>query len=356
MQESDFVLARHVLFQNFEMGGLIGLGSRQQKISEPDDWKKLLALCEQATSPLPLGELKQASIDNSCIHLLSLLLENHFIVPNCDSAQEGRYSRSELYYQSVGASPSTINSNLSSASVSIIGCGGIGNHISAALATSGVGEIHLVDADIVELSNLTRQILFEEVDVGAKKTSALSKSLRARNSSCKVVEVDMFIDEHADLDKLSARDLFVISADSPASLLSTINSYCIKNSIPFISVGYLNDISTYGPLVIPGKSGCIICGAIRMGLRADTSSNMAQLNKKIGSLNSRFKSATFPPVNAVGAALATSDIIKFLGKIGTHESLPSFNQRVGLHDQTLKIEIQDFSRNSECKACQHLYY
>ncbi|WP_143481171.1 ThiF family adenylyltransferase [Pseudomonas extremaustralis] len=63
------------------------------------------------------------------------------------------YSRSELYYQSVGASPSTINSNLSNASVSIIGCGGIGNHISAALATSGVGEIH----------------------IGAKKTSTLSK-------------------------------------------------------------------------------------------------------------------------------------------------------------------------------------
>ena len=140
-------------FQNFEMGGLIGLGSRQQKISDPDDWKKLLALCEQATSPLSLIELKQASIENSCIHLLSLLLENHFIIPNCDSAQEGRYSRSELYYQSVGASPSTINSNLSNASVSIIGCGGIGNHISAALATSGVGEIH----------------------IGAKKTSTLSK-------------------------------------------------------------------------------------------------------------------------------------------------------------------------------------
>ncbi|WP_078833393.1 hypothetical protein [Pseudomonas extremaustralis] len=77
-------------FQNFEMGGLIGLGSRQQKISDPDDWKKLLALCEQATSPLSLIELKQASIENSCIHLLSLLLENHFIIPNCDNAQEGR--------------------------------------------------------------------------------------------------------------------------------------------------------------------------------------------------------------------------------------------------------------------------
>ncbi|RMP62815.1 hypothetical protein ALQ18_01391 [Pseudomonas marginalis pv. marginalis] len=356
MHEKNFLLAKHVLFQNFKKGGLIGLGSRQQKISDPDDWRKLLELCDEATSPRPLAEMQKTSLDNNCSELLSLLLENHFIVPYYDSVQEGRYSRSELYYQSVGASPSSTNRNLANAAVSIIGCGGIGNHISAALVTSGVGEIHLVDADTVELSNLTRQILFEEVDVGAKKTSALSKSLSARNATCKIVEIDMFIDEHSNLDKLSARDLFVISADSPASLLSTINTYCIKNTIPFISVGYLNDISTYGPLVIPGKSGCIMCGALRMGLGADTSSTTAALNEKIARLNSRFKSATFPPVNAAGAALATSDIIKFLGKIGTYESLPSFNQRVGLHDQTLKVEIQDFSQNAECTACRPLYF
>lgn len=357
MQTKKFILAKHVLFQSYDGGGLIGLGSRQQKVAHIEDWYNLLELCEMAVIPRSLVEIQSMSIKNNCSDLLSLLLENHFVIPYHEDhgESESRYNRSELYYQSIGASPSTTNENLRNSSISIIGCGGIGNHISAILATSGVGEIHLVDEDTVELSNLTRQILFEEQDVGIKKTTALSRSLRARNSNCHIIEVDIFIDGDSALDTLSARDLFIVSADSPASLLSTVNSYCLKNNIPFISVGYLNDISIFGPLVLPGESGCVICGSIRMGLKAATTSNTVELSKKIARLNSRFKSATFPPVNSAAAALATSDIIKFLGKLGNPKDLPSVNQRVGLHDRTLKIEIQDFSRHTECSACQHLY-
>ncbi|NIG98741.1 MAG: hypothetical protein G5701_07605 [Serratia symbiotica] len=58
--------------------------------------------------------------------------------------------------------------------VTILGCGGIGNHIGAALATNDIGTINLVDGDHIELSNLTRQILFDENDSKRKGSAVLT--------------------------------------------------------------------------------------------------------------------------------------------------------------------------------------
>lgn len=216
--------------------------------------------------------------------------------------------------------------------------------MSAALATNGIGQLNLVDADHIELTNLTRQILFDENSVSQKKVDVLSVELQKRNSECIINTFDKHIESVEDLEALPKSDFYVVSADS-YNLLSIINKYCQKHSVPYMNVGYMNDIAVWGPLVIPKKTGCHNCGCLRLKL-TKKDDNIRQ--QKINSLNKGFKSATFPPINGTAAALATGDIIRYLA--GSSE-ISSLNKRIGIHDQTLKIEVQDFSKNTECTQC-----
>ena len=65
---------------------------------------------------------------------------------------------------------------ISSAKVAIIGLGGLGCSASVFLVSSGIGELNLVDDDFIDLSNLQRQILFSESDVGKLKVLAAKKA------------------------------------------------------------------------------------------------------------------------------------------------------------------------------------
>lgn len=73
-------------------------------------------------------------------------------------------------------------SALADASVTIIGCGGLGTLAAAYIAGAGVGHLRLVDGDRVELSNLHRQLMFREEDIGRNKAEALATALLERNS------------------------------------------------------------------------------------------------------------------------------------------------------------------------------
>ncbi|MPQ69873.1 MULTISPECIES: ThiF family adenylyltransferase [unclassified Pseudomonas] len=351
MSRQRYKLAKYVVFLRQEEHGIVGLGSNQQVVKDLTFWETLVDVSMAFINDASFDEIythEPLARDERFSEALTFLIDNRFLVPHHDLDEEGRYSRSHLYYQSLGGDPQTVSESLHTSSISIIGCGGIGNHISAMLACSGVGDIHLVDGDVIELSNLTRQILFSESDIGKKKTDVLATELRRRNKTVRVNVIDRMIQDKADLDALPGRDLFVVSADSFA-LLPLINQYCLEAGVPYLSVGYMNDISVYGPFVIPGETGCLNCGVLRLGIGQGY---CERLNVKLQTLNRRFKSATFPPVNAAAAALASSDVLKYLGKIG---SLASKDKRIGLHDSSMVIETQDFSANPECELCAHLH-
>lgn len=88
-----------------------------------------------------------------------------------------RYSRQILLAEIDFAGQETITAG----SVAIIGCGGLGSMIGLYLAGAGVGAITLIDDDVVEVSNLHRQLAFRETDLGKPKSEALACQLRALN-------------------------------------------------------------------------------------------------------------------------------------------------------------------------------
>ncbi|MDH6609870.1 molybdopterin/thiamine biosynthesis adenylyltransferase [Streptomyces sp. SAI-208] len=106
------------------------------------------------------------------------------------SREEDRYSRGVPLLRWMDLSPRTgpwdAQLRLRGARVLLIGVGGTGGHAAQALVASGVGHVHCVDPDVVELSNLNRQPLYRESDLGRPKVEAAVATLRALNSDVTV--------------------------------------------------------------------------------------------------------------------------------------------------------------------------
>lgn len=79
---------------------------------------------------------------------------------------------------------------LASKKVLIVGVGGVGQHVATYLITNGIKDLTIVDFDKVELSNLNRQILLEEKDVGKSKVEVVKKALEARNFEAKITSIE----------------------------------------------------------------------------------------------------------------------------------------------------------------------
>lgn len=75
---------------------------------------------------------------------------------------------------------------MSKASVLIVGAGGLGCEAIKCLALSGVGKIHLIDMDTIELTNLNRQFLFRKKDIGKYKSEVASEFIMQRVEGCEV--------------------------------------------------------------------------------------------------------------------------------------------------------------------------
>ncbi|MDD1742921.1 MAG: HesA/MoeB/ThiF family protein [Methanotrichaceae archaeon] len=146
---------------------------------------------------------------------------------------------------------------LKKSKVFIAGAGGLGSPISIYLAAAGVGKIVLVDQDVVELSNLNRQILHWERDVGKKKTLSAQEKLREMNSSLIVETFSDTLDENNACRLVGDADLIIDAMDNfPARYL--LNKTAIENRIPFIH-GAINGFHGQIITILPGETACLRC-------------------------------------------------------------------------------------------------
>ena len=122
---------------------------------------------------------------------------------------------------------------LKQAAVLVIGAGGLGCPVLQYLAAAGVGKLGIVDDDVVSLSNLQRQILFSEADVGLGKAQVAQRKLRAINPhvACEAYPVRFGVENAMQL--LDAYDVIVDGTDNfPTRYL--INDACVRADKPFI--------------------------------------------------------------------------------------------------------------------------
>lgn len=126
---------------------------------------------------------------------------------------------------------------LQSKKVLIIGAGGVGQHISTYLVTNGIENITIVDFDKVEISNLNRQILLIEQDIGESKVYVVKRALNAKNRGAKIKSINV------KLDKSNVSDIITTEYDVVVDALDNwegkflISDECHKKQLPFLHVG-----------------------------------------------------------------------------------------------------------------------
>lgn len=118
--------------------------------------------------------------------------------------------------------------------VLIIGMGGLGSPIAMYLAAAGVGHLILVDDDIVELSNLQRQIAHGTEDIGSSKVESAKQTIQNLNPEISVTCYEKRLDEKELAAEVLAADVVIDGTDNFTSRFA-LNEHCVKNNTPLIS-------------------------------------------------------------------------------------------------------------------------
>jgi len=146
---------------------------------------------------------------------------------------------------------------LKNAKVCVVGTGGLGNPITTKLAAMGVGTLRIVDRDVIELSNLHRQTMFDEDDVGQIKVEVAAKKLQKLNPDCTIEALAVSVNDYTALEVVEGCDVVVDALDS-VNARYALNKACVKFGIPFVTgaaVGVSGQIFT----ILPGTSACYYC-------------------------------------------------------------------------------------------------
>lgn len=173
--------------------------------------------------------------------------------------EPGRYHRQQLLFDAIApladSSTDPYQHKLSDTHIMILGIGGIGNYMAMAFAAAGVGKITLVDFDVVELSNLNRQILFRESDIGKSKIASAIAHLNSLNSTIELKGIETKVHSQEELDILindnGPVNYLVLSADHPPHLVLWASALCQKHQFKYVKCGYMAYQGLVGPLLGP---------------------------------------------------------------------------------------------------------
>lgn len=148
---------------------------------------------------------------------------------------------------------------LGESSVLIVGCGALGSMQAQALARAGVGHIRLVDRDRVDLTNIHRQVLYNEDDAAQRgyKAEVAAAKVTAINSNVRAEAHVLNVDADSVVPLLSEVDVALDGLDNVAAR-SALNMACIRLRIPWVFGGVMRH-EGLAMAVVPGESACLHC-------------------------------------------------------------------------------------------------
>jgi len=237
------------------------------RIEKPNEEER--QLLESLDGEHTLEQLHERFGEEAVGDLISQLQELEIVEDACDddlvpAAELARFDRQLRYFSDIGSAeltPSECQRRLRDAKVAILGVGGLGGSAAIWLASIGVGEMWLIDGDRVETSNLNRQILFAEAEIGLLKVEAAAARLRAFNSGITITSTARRLESQAEIAEfIDGADVVIDAADWPAHDIERwCNSACFEAGIPYITMSHFPPIARVGPLYIPGVTGCFAC-------------------------------------------------------------------------------------------------
>ena len=192
---------------------------------------------------------------------------------------------------------------LQKAKVLVIGCGGLGSPIAVYLATSGIGELHLVDFDTVSVSNLHRQVFFKIEDIQQPKVEVLANEIKKRAPFTKVSFTNEAVHKDSILELISHFDVVVEGTDNlPIKYL--INDACVLAKKPLV----------YGSLY--KFDGYVATFNVLNG-DGDYTCNLRDAFPKIATnIPNCEEAGTLNPIVGIIALLQVNEVLKLITKTG----------------------------------------
>jgi len=237
-----------------------------------------------------------------------------------------RYSR-QIVFNGIGLKG---QEKLLSSRVAIAGAGAVGNAVALNLACAGVGYIRVIDRDIVEPSNLSRQFLFSEADIGKPKAIAAKEALSRINPHIEVEPIVEDLNPSTIETLLSGVGIILDGLDNLESRF-LVNEFAVKNGIPFVYGGAVGDsgmVTTITP-----KSPCLRC--------------LLPKSPSAGSLPTCETAGVLVQATNLIGTLVSLEALKYL--VGFGETLESGLLHVNL--STLSFEKMKYKKNPACTVC-----
>jgi molybdopterin-synthase adenylyltransferase len=238
-----------------------------------------------------------------------------------------RYSRHIVLPEVGGAGQKRINR----ASVLVVGAGGLGSPVALYLAAAGVGKIGIVDNDVVDTSNLQRQILHSTATVGKKKVESARDTLLALNPNLEVTPHDVRLNSGNILQILKGYDVVAEGSDNfPTKFL--VNDACVMTGTP-VSMAGIFRFSGQLLTVIPRHGPCYRC--------------LIPQPPPPGAIPSCQEAGVFGAMAGVVGVIQATEILKLI--LGKGEVL---NGRLLLFEALqMRFEPIELKRNPECPVC-----
>jgi adenylyltransferase/sulfurtransferase len=147
--------------------------------------------------------------------------------------------------------------NVASKRILIVGVGGLGVPAACALTRAGFADVGLIDPDLVDLSNLPRQVIFGDSDIGTPKVLAAARRLTAILPGIRLEPMQTALDAANAAAIIAAFDFVIDATDNPATKF-LINDVCVDLGVPFVYGGVLG-LGGQAMTVMPGTTACLRC-------------------------------------------------------------------------------------------------
>ena len=250
-------------------------------------------------------------------------------IKSIDEKTLHRYSRQTIF-EKIGLEN---QKKLFDAHVAIIGLGALGSVIANNLCRAGVGRLRLIDQDYVDVSNLPRQVLFDEADAAAKRSKAQAafNHLSKINSEAILEPVIVHVDPSNIEELIKDADLVLDGSDN-MEVRFIVNEACHKLKIPWVFGGVLGSGGN-SMTIIPGEGGpCLRC--------------FVPVIPPAGTFPTCATAGVLNMVSNIIASLESAEAIKIL--IGS----PDINRRIFVLDiWNNTAEYLELSKNPDCPVC-----
>lgn len=253
----------------------------------------------------------------------------------------------ESYFHST----SEVNKSISRGSkenILIVGLGAVGSWVLHCLVKAGARNLTVMDHDIVEISNLHRQDLFFEDDIGKPKVEAARINIKKSYG----VDIDIIckkMESVEDLKALAVRPGLIINcADSPSVDVTSkvVSDFCLTRKIPHVvGGGYNLHLTLVGQVIIPGVTACLHCfDTVLSEANSSELFGVKKLNRKyrkIGSLG---------PICGVSASVTATEAIKIIFGVPL-QFLAVVNKRLEFSLGTFDFAEFSVERDVNCIYC-----